>query len=156
MRPAETYSASIHISAPPEKVFEYFIRPEALVRWMGRRAILDPRPGGEFSLDFKQVRVRGRYVEVERPKRLVIAWGHDGSSILPPGASTLDVNLRAEAAGTTVRIEHRDLPAREQRRHSLGWEHFLPRLAAAAAGIDPGPDPWLTFPPPEVTSPEQA
>ena len=26
--------------------------------------------------------------------------------------------------------------------HATGWNHFLPRLALAAAGTGPGPDPW--------------
>jgi hypothetical protein len=26
--------------------------------------------------------------------------------------------------------------------HATGWNHFLPRLTLAAAGTDPGPDPW--------------
>lgn len=151
--PGESYTASVHIAAPPERVFDYFTRPQALVRWMGRRAKLDPWPGGEFRLDFKEVRVRGRYVEVERPKRLLITWGHEGSDLLPPGASTLEVTLSPEASGTTVRIVHRDLPGREIGRHIMGWQHFLERLVTAASGGDPGPDPWLISPPPEVESP---
>ena len=26
--------------------------------------------------------------------------------------------------------------------HGTGWGHFLERLGQAAAGADPGPDPW--------------
>lgn len=153
---ADAYTTSVHISATPEKVFDYFTRPEAMVRWMGRRATLDPTPGGQFSLDFKEVRVRGRYLEVEWPRRLVISWGHEGSDLLPPGASTVEVILRPEATGTTVEIQHSNLPTRERPRHALGWQHFLTRLAVAASGGDPGPDPWLTSPPPEATSPAPA
>jgi len=36
---------------------------------------------------------------------------------------------------------HRDLPVGEGAGHEEGWNHFLPRLAIAAAGGDPGPDP---------------
>jgi uncharacterized protein YndB with AHSA1/START domain len=32
--PAEPYRASIHIAAAPEVVFEYFTKPEALVRFL--------------------------------------------------------------------------------------------------------------------------
>ena len=150
---AVDHTASVHIAAPPERVFEYFTRPDAMVRWMGRVARLDPQPGGEFSLDFKEARVRGRYLEVDPPQRLVITWGHEGSDLLPPGASTLEVTFSPQTDGTTVHIVHRDLPEPEMPRHSLGWRHFLPRLANAAAGRDPGPDPWLTDPPPETRPP---
>lgn len=151
--PAEPYTASVHIAAEPERVFEYFTRPEAMIRWMSRRAVLDPQPGGVFELDFHRAQVRGRYLTVDPPKRIVISWGHEGSDLLPPGASTLEVTLSPQAGGTRVQIEHRDLPEREAPRHAAGWQHFLPRLANAAAGVDPGPDPWLTSPPPEVTAP---
>lgn len=59
-------------------MFEYFTRPEAIVRWMGDYAVLDPRSGGEFTLDINGVPVRGRYVEVDPPQRLVISWGTPG------------------------------------------------------------------------------
>jgi len=139
---AEPYTASVHIEARPEQVFEYFTRPEAIVRWMGDYAVLDPRPGGEFTLDINGVPVRGRYVEVESPRRLVISWGHAGSERLPPGASTVEVTLTPDADGTTVEVVHRDLPEVDAAQHALGWEHFLERLVVAGGGGDPGPDPW--------------
>lgn len=144
---AERYTASVHIAAEPEQVFDYFIRPEAIVRWMGDYALLDPRPGGEFTLDINGVPVRGRYLELDPPRRLVISWGHAGSERLPPGASTLEVTLTPEADGTTVRIVHLNLPELEARQHAIGWPHFLARLITAGAGGDPGPDPWATSPP---------
>jgi uncharacterized protein YndB with AHSA1/START domain len=141
---AEPYRASVHIAAEPEAVFPYFTRPEAIVRWMGDYAVLDPRPAGEFTLDINGVPVRGRYLEVEPPHRLVISWGHAGSERLPPGASTVEVLLTPEGAGTTVTIVHRDLPELDAAQHALGWPHFLERLVIAGAGGDPGPDPWAT------------
>jgi uncharacterized protein YndB with AHSA1/START domain len=137
---ADPITASVRIEAAPERVFEYFTAPDALVRWMGEYALLDAVPGGEFTVDIRGVPVRGRYLEVEPPRRLVISWGHAGSERLPPGASTLEVRLRAEGGGTEVEIVHRDLPEPEATGHARGWRHFLGRLAVAAAGGDPGPD----------------
>jgi uncharacterized protein YndB with AHSA1/START domain len=139
---ADPFSASVHIAAGPEQVFEYFTRPEVIVRWMGDYAVLDPRPDGEFTLDINGVPVRGRYLEVEPPRRLLISWGHAGSERLPPGASTVEVTLTPESDGTTVRVVHRDLPELEASQHALGWSHFLERLVVAGAGGDAGPDPW--------------
>jgi uncharacterized protein YndB with AHSA1/START domain len=140
----EPYRHSLHIEAEPDRVFEYFTRPEAIVRWMGDYAVLDPREGGEFTVDINGVPVRGRYLEVDPPRRLVISWGHAGSESLPPGSSIVEITLTEEHGGTTVSVVHRGLPEREASQHALGWPHFLTRLAVTAAGGDPGPDPWRT------------
>lgn len=131
---AEPYRDSIHIEAEPADVFDYFTRPEALVSWMGDRAVLDPRPDGEFTLYFDDRCVQGRYVEVDRPRRLVITWGRSGSRQMPPFSSTLEVSFTAEAGGTRVTIIHHGLPASEAARHALGWQHYLPRLKLAGEG----------------------
>jgi len=130
--PAEPITATVHIEAPPERVFEYFTRPEALLRWMGHHAVLDPTPGGEFTVDIRGVPVRGRYLEVEPPSRLLISWGHAGSDRLPPGTSRLEIRLHPVAGGTTVTISHRGLPQPEATGHRQGWRQFLDQLASAA------------------------
>jgi uncharacterized protein YndB with AHSA1/START domain len=137
---AEPLTASVHIEAAPEQVFEYFTSPEAIVRWMGDYALLRPAPGGAFEVDINGVPVRGRYLEVEPPHRLLISWGHAGSDRLPPGASTVEVRLSPAGGGTRVEIEHRDLPEDMRDAFGRGWPHFVARLAVAAAGGDPGPD----------------
>jgi uncharacterized protein YndB with AHSA1/START domain len=144
----EPFACSVRIDAAPDRVFDYFVKPDLLVSWMGRRARLEPRPGGEFSLDVYRINVRGRYLVVDRPKRLLITWGHEGSELLPPGTSTVEVTFTPDASGTIVEIVHRDLPGPEVANHEMGWRHFLERLTRAGAGQDPGPDPWLTLEPP--------
>jgi uncharacterized protein YndB with AHSA1/START domain len=137
----EPLTASVHIEAAPERVFEHFTSPEAIVRWMGDYALLQATPGGAFEVDINGVPVRGRYLEVDPPHRLLISWGHAGSDRLPPGASTVEVRLTPAGGGTRVEIEHRDLPADMRAAFGRGWPHFLERLAIAAAGGDPGRDP---------------
>jgi len=138
----EPYRTSVDITAPPEAVYPYFTRPEAILTWMGDHAVLDAAPGGVFSLDINGVPVRGRYLELDPPHRLLISWGHAGSALLPPGGSTLEITLAAIPEGTRVSIEHRDLPPEEAAKHAIGWAHFLARLTIAATGMDPGPDPF--------------
>jgi uncharacterized protein YndB with AHSA1/START domain len=81
---AEPVTATVHIDAPPERVYEYFTRPEAVVRWMGEYALLEPEPGGRFTLDVTGAPVRGRFLHLDPPHRLVISWGYAGSDRLPP------------------------------------------------------------------------
>jgi uncharacterized protein YndB with AHSA1/START domain len=141
-------TASVHIEAPPERVYEYFTRADAMVRWMGEFARLDPRPGGEFAVDVRGAPIRGRYLVLEPPHRVVVSFGYAGSERLPPGASTLEVQLIAERAGTRVELVHRDLPPAELPGHASGWHHYLARLTVAAPGGDAGTDPGMPPPPP--------
>jgi uncharacterized protein YndB with AHSA1/START domain len=85
---ADPVTASVHIDAPPERVYAYFTRPEAIVSWMGEYALLEAEPGGRFALDIKGAPVRGRFLELDPPRRLLISWGYAGSDHLPPGAVT--------------------------------------------------------------------
>ena len=126
-------TAEIHIEAAPERVYDYFTKPEAMVRWMGNWAKLDAAPGGEFSVDVEGVAVRGHYLELEPPTRLTFSWGHAGSDRLPPGSSTVEVRLVADQGGTRVQIIHTGLPEPEAGRHAGGWRHFLDHLRAALA-----------------------
>jgi uncharacterized protein YndB with AHSA1/START domain len=143
---AEPVTASLYIESPPDRVYQYFTRPEALTEWMGDYARLDPSPGGRFDVDIKGTPVRGHYLHLDPPHRLVISWGYSGSPHLPPDASTVEVRLTAEGAGTRVELQHRDLPTAERPGHAVGWSHYLARLAIAATGHDPGPDPGMAQP----------
>ncbi len=69
------YRTEIAIAAPPDRVFDYFVQPELLVRWMGDFARLEARNGGLFAVDINGVLIRGSFLRVERPSLIEIAWG---------------------------------------------------------------------------------
>src|SRR5262249_2649938 len=142
------YRTSVDIAAPPEAVYPYLTRPEAIVAWMGDYAVLDGVPGGLFHLDINAWPGRRRYLAVGPPRRLLISWAPAVSDRRPPGSSTIEITLTPTPHGTRVTVEHRDLPPEQAAQHAAGWPHFLARLTAAAAGHDPGPDP-LRRPPPD-------
>ena len=144
---SETFRTTLDIAAAPEQVFDYFVRPELLVRWMGDFARLEAVAGGLFSVDINGVLIRGHFVRVERPSLIEIAWGEAGNEAMPPGATSLRVTLEALGAGTRVQLEHGGLTPAESKKHAIGWPHFLERLGITASGGDPGPDPWKTAPP---------
>jgi uncharacterized protein YndB with AHSA1/START domain len=100
---------------------------------------VDPRPGGQFTIFFGNRQVQGRYLELDRPRRLVISWSRAGSASFPPGASVLEVTLTPRDGGTLVAITHSGLPGGERRRHAVGWHHYLARLSLAATGGDLAP-----------------
>jgi len=143
----ETFRTSIDIEATPERVFDHFVRPELLVRWMGDAARLEAVDGGMFSVDINGVLIRGHFVRIDRPHVLEIAWGEAGSAAMPPGATRLRVTFAARGAMTRVELEHTGLIPAEAAKHAIGWPHFIDRLAIAARGGDPGQDPWKTAAP---------
>jgi uncharacterized protein YndB with AHSA1/START domain len=140
----EAFSTTMRIAASPEEVFPYLTEGDLMVRWMGDWAELQPKPGGAFVLDINGVPIRGQYVEVDPPHRLVVTWGIAGNDAFPAGSTTVEITLRLDGDETLLELVHRDLPAEELPQHGTGWAHFLARLALAAAGGDPGPDPWAT------------
>ena len=144
---SEAFRMSIDIAATQEQVFDYFVRPELLVRWMGDFARLEATAGGVFSVDINGVLIRGHFVQVERPNLIEIAWGEAGNEAVPPGATRLVVTFSAHGDGTRVTVAHSGLAPAEAKKHAIGWPHFIERLAVAASGVDPGPDLWKTAPP---------
>lgn len=139
------YERTIAIDASPETVWEFFVDPPKVMRWMGIDAELDPQPGGIYRLNvISGNTARGEFVELDKPRRVVFTWGWDGNDNVPPGSSTIEAELLPEGTGTSLRFVHRDLPTSEAvASHSQGWDHYLARLQIAAAGGDPGDDPWV-------------
>ena len=140
------YERTLSIAASPETVWEFFVDPDKLRRWKGIEAELEPRPGGVYRCEVIPGHTAlGEFVELDPPRRLVFTWGWDGQEAVPPGTSTIEVELTPEGEGTSVRFVHKDLPNAEQvASHAHGWDHYLDRLEVAAAGGDPGKDPWVT------------
>ncbi|MBI4819034.1 MAG: SRPBCC domain-containing protein [Deltaproteobacteria bacterium] len=143
---SETFRTTIDIAATPEQVFDHFVLPELLVRWMGDFARLEAVDGGVFSVDINGVLIRGHFVRVNRPHLIEVAWGEAGNDAMPPGATRLRVTFEARGAQTRVVLEHDGLVPTEAAKHAIGWPHFIERLRVAAGGGDPGPDPWKSGP----------
>lgn len=137
-----TYSTSIEIDAEPDAVFEFLVTDEGMTSWMGQHAALDARVGGGFAVDIAGYAVRGEFLVVDRPHRVVVSWGMAGVPGLPPGASRVEFRLSPVGRGTRVELLHSDLPTEHLEGHRDGWSHFLDRLRVSAAGGDPGQDRW--------------
>ncbi|HLE88914.1 MAG TPA: SRPBCC family protein [Candidatus Limnocylindria bacterium] len=126
----------VEIQATSETLFAYFIDPDRLVRWMGISATLEPRPGGIFRLDYGDGRgvVRGEYLVVEPPTRVVFTWGwEDPEVLIQPGQSTVEVTIEQLDRSSRLTLRHTGLTGPSRLSHAEGWDWFLPRLAEAAA-----------------------
>jgi uncharacterized protein YndB with AHSA1/START domain len=135
---------TLSIAASPETVWEFLVDPDKATRWMGTDCTFDARPGGLYRCNvIPGHTARGEFVELDPPHRLVFTWGWENEEGVPPGSSTVEIELTADERGTSLHFVHNLSSAEAARSHSVGWDHYLPRLELAAAGRDPGEDPWV-------------
>jgi uncharacterized protein YndB with AHSA1/START domain len=139
----------VWIDASPEVVFPFLTDPDRLLRWIGIAAQIEPNPGGIFRVGMNGKDVaRGTYLEVDPPRRVVFTWGWEGDGHgVPPGSTTVTIDLTSENGGTKLRLRHTGLRGENRNRHAKGWGHYAARLKIAAEGGEPGPDPLAS---PEV------
>jgi uncharacterized protein YndB with AHSA1/START domain len=135
----EAFATELDLPAPIEEVFRHLTDPAPMIRWMGQHATLEPAVGGAFEVDINGVPVRGHYLEIDPPRRVVVSWGVADSTDLPPGATQVEFTLTPTTGGTRLRLVHRGLPPSQTPMHATGWNHFLTRLILAAGGPTPAP-----------------
>jgi uncharacterized protein YndB with AHSA1/START domain len=128
----------IHIDATPETVFEFLVDPAKVTRWLAKEATHELRPGGvchqihgHDGTD-ERFEMRGEFVEITRPERVVFTWGWSDPGLnVPPGSSRVEFTLTPDGDGTLVHLEHHDLPVSERDGHAEGWPEVLERLKRA-------------------------
>lgn len=131
------------IAGTPETVFSFLTDAAKMARWAGMQVESDPRPGGVHRTVINPGHIiSGEYLEVVPSERIMCTWGWVSSLGMPPGSSTVEIVLAPDNRGTVLRLAHSKLPADAREGHGEVWDHYLPRLAAAASGGDPGADPW--------------
>jgi uncharacterized protein YndB with AHSA1/START domain len=137
----------VAIRAPAEAVYAMFTDPAKLVRWIGIRALLEPRPGGAFRFELVPGEFcSGRYVELVPHRRVVFTWGWESGALpVAPGSTTVEVDLAERDGVTRVRLTHRGLDAAMRAMHADGWPRYLERLAAACEGREPPADPAAAY-----------
>ncbi len=135
-----TLTVTRTIAAPPERVFDAWLDPDMLMRFMlpgpgmtTPRATTDAREGGRFDLIMKngddEMPHGGVYLEIDRPRRLVFSW----ESPFSVEGSTVTLDFRPEGDGTLVTLTHIRFPNQESRdNHEGGWTAILARLAEVA------------------------
>ena len=133
-------TATRTIAAAPERVFDAWLDPAMLMRFMQPgpgmttpQAKTDPNIGGRFDLIMKkdddEMPHGGVYKIIDRPNRLVFSW----ESPFSVEGSTVTLDFRPEGDGTHVTLTHIRFPNEESRdNHEGGWTAILARLAEVA------------------------
>jgi uncharacterized protein YndB with AHSA1/START domain len=129
------------IAARPSDVYSYLTDSVRWARWQGDTAEIEAVPGGVFRMVMANgTTAEGQFVQLVPDARVVFTWGWQGHPTVPPGSSTVEIELAPDGEGTLLRLTHRGLPQNDRPIHAAGWDHYLPRLAIASAGGEPGPD----------------
>ena len=141
------YDRTVILPVDPDTAFELITTPERLRRWKTVAARVDLKLGGEYRWTIAPGNTAmGTITTLEPGKCMVYTWGWDGSSDLPPGASTVTVTLEAVPGGTSVRLVHEGLNEEQSASHAEGWNHYLERLVQFSTTGDAGADPWAASP----------
>ncbi|MDT0466459.1 SRPBCC family protein [Streptomyces gibsoniae] len=142
-----TVTVEKRINARPETVFGFFTDRDKWLSWMGADGTFSFEPGGAYVTNVTgDNHAAGAFVEISPYRRVVFTWGwtKGGMPDVPPGSSTVTVDLTPDGEGTRLRLTHSGLPTAEAcAAHEEGWRHYTDRLATRAAGGDPGPDAWM-------------
>lgn len=141
MSVTDTRSLSVTrtFTAPRERVFDAWTRPEEVRRWSCptpggvRSYTAELRVGGSYRLEMDEegeVMVAfGVYREITRPARLVYTWDWEGEHAM--GETVVTVEFAEVPGGTEVRLVHSGFPADEAREaHETGWDACLDTLGA--------------------------
>lgn len=125
----------IVLDAPASEVYRYLTTTEGLLRWMAVEATVEPVPGGKLQWTHENgATMVGRFLELDPPHRVVIAYGwKDDLMGVPPESTTVEIELEEHDGQTTLSLVHRGIPPDVVDDHQRGWDFFVARLDAAIA-----------------------
>jgi uncharacterized protein YndB with AHSA1/START domain len=131
-----TYSASM------ERVFRAWTDPKQIVQWMSpmegiwtESAEIDLRLGGRYRLGYRTPKglavVRGEFLTVMIPEKLVYTWTWDESNEHSGAETQVTVEFIDLGAGTELVLTHERFPNQKMRdAHEHGWTGILQNLVA--------------------------
>ncbi len=129
---------SRHFTQSAERVFDAWLDPDKAGKFLfatpaGQmvRTEIDPRVGGAFAFvdrrDGKDVEHLGRYIEIDRPRRLVFEFTVSGMAEVK---TRVTVEIRPAGTGCDLSITQDGVPPDYAARTNAGWTKILEQLAA--------------------------
>ena len=131
---------SRRIAASPERVFDAWLDPDGLGRWLFatpdgvmERVEVDPRVGGRFEVDERRgdevAKHWGTYVEIDRPRRLAFDFGTSFEAT----PTRVTVSIAPDGDGSLLTLRHEGVWADWEDRTRQGWGMILESLERAIA-----------------------
>lgn len=126
--------------ADPEKVFDFVSKTEHLVKWWGPEGVTLPeyelafnRKGPWLSVmqkqDGQRFKVSGHVTHVDPPKSVGFTWAwHDENDVRGVESHVTIKLVPAIGGGTTMVLNHVDLPEESAANHEHGWTSSLKKL----------------------------
>ena len=125
--------------APAALLWRFWTDPAHIVRWFGpesaeeRKVEADLRVGGAWGVDFQAYgglrRVRGVYLSLDEPRRLVSTWAWLDDDGVKGVESQYVLDLAEEGDGVRLTLTH-TLPTEElAAQHGQGWSGAMQSLA---------------------------
>ena len=121
----------------PEKLYDYFTKPELLVHWWPPEAEIEMKVGGKYRAIWKSQNqiLEGTVTDFDPGKKFVFTWRWNET---PKDAATLEVQVLFEKAekGAKLTIRHGpngiDEKGQEARKgYAAGWQPFVAKLKVA-------------------------
>lgn len=128
------------LPADPDTVFDHFADADMLGRWFYAGAATSCRATCEFEVGGRYRLVMfepngetsehgGRYIEIDRPKRLRFTWSH-GEGL----DSVVTFDFRRIGAETDLTVTHAEIPPDMSELFQNGWVQCLGYLARLFLG----------------------
>jgi uncharacterized protein YndB with AHSA1/START domain len=110
---------SFVIKADKNEVFNALTNPLALELWTGYPAVMDSKPGTEFSL--WEGDITGKNLEIIPGEKIVQEWFFDD----PENPSIVTIELEEENKGTRIKLLHTNVPDEAYGNIDYGWKEYF-------------------------------
>ncbi|MEM7094149.1 MAG: SRPBCC family protein [Actinomycetota bacterium] len=130
---SEIVTTERHYPSPPEAVFAAWRDLNTLTRWWGcapetlwRVHTWDFGVGGEIHVSqtfgTEDYEVRGDFVEIDEPSRIVFTWEHD---------QVITVTIKPDESGSIMRVDHAGLDSAMHPIVTGGWAASFDHITEA-------------------------
>jgi len=127
-----------HFDVVPERLFDAWTNPETVRAWLfttptseKNTTEVDAREGGEWTIvdrrDGVDYRALGEYVEIDRPRRLVLTFCMPQFS---PESARIVVEIASDGSGSLLTLTHEPVPASDVSQTEQGWNDMFTQLKA--------------------------